>query len=216
MPHHVTQRGNHREQVFNAAGDPEAYLDLLHAYGRRLGLAVYAYCLMPNHVHLVVIPSTLESMHRTFQAVHSQFAQRVNRMRAIGGHLWQGRYHSSALDSDHFLNAIRYVERNPVDAKLVARAEDYRWSSAAAHCGMRNDPVLEPASESSVLRGIADWSSWLSQGVPDERQKLLKRNIRLGLPCGSDSFVEALGRTVGRDLRYHPYGGQRKIVDNAI
>ncbi|HKX99523.1 MAG TPA: transposase [Steroidobacteraceae bacterium] len=211
VPHHVTQRGNHRERVFHAAGDSEAYLDLLRAYGRRLNLAIYAYCLMPNHVHLVVIPSTQESMHRTLQAVHSQFAQRINRMRAIGGHLWQGRYHSSALDSDHFLNAVRYVERNPVEAKLVLRAEDYRWSSAAAHCGMRNDPLLEPTGKSSVLRGIADWSSWLSQRVPDEREMLLRRNVRLGLPCGSDSFVEELGRTIGRDLRYHPRGGQRRV-----
>jgi putative transposase len=135
-------------------------------------------------------------------------------MRAIGGHLWQGRYHSSALDSDHFLNAIRYVERNPVEANLVSRAQDFRWSSAAAHCGMRSDPLLEPANKSILLRGIADWSRWLLHRIPDERQKLLKRNVRLGLPCGSDSFVEELGRTVGRDLRYHPHGGQRKI-DNA-
>jgi putative transposase len=211
VPHHVTQRGNHRERVFHAAGDPEAYLDLLHAYARRLGLAIHAYCLMPNHVHLVVTPSTLESMHRTLQAVHSQFAQRVNRMRAVVGHLWQGRYHASALDANHFLNAVRYVERNPVEASLVTRAEDYQWSSAAGHCGMRTDPLIEPASSTNVLRGIADWSSWLSLGVQDDCRKLLRRNERRGLPCGSESFVEQLGRIAGRDLRYHPHGGRRKI-----
>lgn len=210
MPHHVTQRGNHRERVFFAAGDPEAYLSLLHAYGRRQGLAVFAYCLMPNHVHLVVVPSGTDSMPRALQAVHSQYAQRVNRMREISGHLWQGRYYSSALDPAYFLNATRYVERNPVEAGLVAQAQDYRWSSAAAHCGMRVDPLLEPASKSSVLRGIANWSSWIAKGIPDDCRKLLQRNARLGLPCGSDSFVEQLEKLTGRDLQFHSRGGRRK------
>lgn len=106
--------------------------------------------------------------------------------------------------------ATRYVERNPVEAGIVARAQDYPWSSAAAHCEKRSDPLLEPTSKSSLLRGIGDWSSWLAAGVPDECGKLLRRNARLGLPCGSASFVEQLGRMAGRDLRFHPQGGRRK------
>jgi putative transposase len=210
VPHHVTQRGNHRERVFFAAGDHEAYVGLLHAFARREGLAVFAYCLMPNHVHLVVVPSTTDSMHRTLQAVHSQYAQRVNRMRVISGHLWQGRYYSSPLDADHFLNAIRYVERNPVEAGLAARAQDFPWSSAAAHCGIRRDPLIEPASSSSLLRRIDDWSSWLAAGIPDECAKLFQRNARLGLPCGSSSFVAHLEKMADRDLRFRPQGGQPK------
>jgi putative transposase len=212
LPHHVVQRGNHRERVFFAAGDPEAYLSLLNAYGREQGLEVFAYCLMPNHVHLVVVPRSVDGMYRALQAVHSQYAQRVNRMRAINGHLWQGRYYSSALDSDHFLNAVRYVERNPVAAGLVARAEDYRWSSAAAHCGARRDPVLQPACRSVVLRGIADWSKWIAATVPEDCRKLLQRNSRLGLPCGSAAFVEQLGKFAGRDLQYYPRGGRLKRI----
>lgn len=196
--------------MFFAPGDPEAYLDLLQTHARRAGLAVFAYCLMPNHVHIVVMPSCKDSLERALQSVHSQYTQRVNRMRGIVGHLWQGRYHSCALDSDHFLNAVRYVERNPVAADLVRRAEDYRWSSAAAHCGMRAEPLLASASESSVLKGIANWSSWLAIGVPDDCRRLLQRNSRLGLPCGSDKFVEQLEKLAGRELRYHPWGGRRK------
>jgi putative transposase len=213
VPHHVTQRGNHRENVFHAAGDPEAYLDLLHAYGRREGLRVFAYCLMPNHVHLVVVPSSSDGMCRGLQAVHGQYAQRVNRMRKSVGHLWQGRYWSSALDSDHFLNAVRYVERNPVAAGLVARAEQYRWSSAAAHCGMREDRLLEPVDHSTALSGISDWPRWLAGEVPEECRKLLRRNARLGLPCGSSEFIDRLGEIAGRDLHYRPRGGQRRIKD---
>ncbi len=210
VPHHVTQRGNHRESVFFAPGDPEAYLELLRNHARRAGLAVFAYCLMPNHTHTVAVPSSKDSLERALQPVHSQYAQRVNRMRGIVGHLWQGRFHSCALDADHFLNAVRYVERNPVAAGLVARAEDYRWSSAAAHCGLRADPLLEPASGSSVLKGIANWSDWLAIRVPEECQKLLQRNSRLGLPCGSEKFVEELEKLAGCELRYRSWGGRRK------
>lgn len=165
---------------------------------------------MPNHTHLIAVPSNRESLERALQPVHSQYAQRVNRMRGIVGHLWQGRYHSCALDSDHFMNAVRYVERNPVAADLVKRAEDYRWSSAAAHCGLRTDPLLAPASESNILKGIADWSNWLSIGVPDECRELLQRNSRMGLPCGSDEFVAELEKLAGRELRYRSWGGRRK------
>jgi putative transposase len=165
---------------------------------------------MPNHVHLVVVPSRMDSMPRVLQVVHGQYAQRVNRMRAITGHLWQGRYYASALDTAYLLNATRYVERNPVEAGLVTRAQDYRWSSAAAHCGTRIDPLLEPVSKSGVLRGIADWSKWLAKEVPDDCRKLLQRNARLGLPCGSANFVEQLEKIAGRDLQFRRHGGQPK------
>lgn len=210
VPHHVTQRGNHREQVFFERGDPEAYLSLLHAHARRHQLAIVAYCLMSNHVHLVVIPAAMDSMHRTLRAVHSEYAQRVNRMRTISGHLWQGRYNSCPLDARHFLNAIRYVELNPVDAGMVASAEDYPWSSAAAHCGLRSNPLLESPNDFSLLRGIADWSVWLAHGVPDDCQAALQRHERRNLPCGSEEFIAELERTAGRDLRYRARGGRRK------
>ncbi len=210
VPHHVTQRGNHRERVFLSAGDPEAYLSLLHAYARRYGLEIHAYCLMPNHVHLVATPTSTDGMHRALRAVHSQYAQRVNRMREISGHLWQGRYYSSALDASHFLNAIRYVELNPVNAGMIGKAEDYAWSSAAARCGRRIDPLLEPKQRSSLLNGIADWSGWLAQGVPDDCRNLLRRHGRQNLPCGSAEFVSGLEKVAGRELRLRSRGGQRK------
>jgi len=210
VPHHVTQRGNHREQVFFDSADPEAYLCLLHAHARLQQLTVFAYCLMPNHVHLVVVPHDVHGMHRALRAVHSQYAQRVNRMRQTSGHLWQGRYRSSPLDSNHFLNAIRYVELNPVSAGMVAAAEEYRWSSAAAHCGLRHDPLLEPSHQSSLLKGIQNWSSWLARGVPEELQTTLRRHEQRNLPCGSQEFIDQLERSAGRALTFRKRGGQRK------
>jgi putative transposase len=215
VPHHVTQRGNHRERVFLEPGDPEAYLSLFHAYSRRNGLKTFAYCLMPNHVHLVVVPGDVDAMHRTLRAVHSQFAQRINRMRGITGHLWQGRYHSSTLDVPHFLHAIRYVEQNPVRAGLTTQAEHYPWSSAAAHCGLRQDHLLAPVASSDLLAGITCWSTWLASGVPDEVRQTLQQRESRNLPCGSREFVDQLSRTSGRDLQFRSRGGQRKKIPPA-
>lgn len=210
LPYHVTQRGNYRERVFLSPGDPEAYLSLLHAYTKRFGLLLFAYCLMPNHVHLIILPTTRDGPHRALRAVHCQYAQRIHRMRAVSGHLWQGRYRACALDSVHFVNAVRYTELNPVRAGLVARAEDYPWSSAAAHCGRRADPLLEPAESSSLLKGITDWRGWLAQGVPEDCLNTLRRHAPRDLPCGSDEFVTRLEESAGRCLRYRPRGGQKK------
>ena len=210
VPCHVTQRGNYRAQVFLSPGDPEAYLSLLHAYFQRFGVVLFAYCLMPNHVHLVLTPTNLDGLHRALRAVHSQYAQRVHRMRTVSGHLWQGRYYSCALDSAHFVNAIRYVELNPVRAGLVARPEDYPWSSAAAHCGQRTDHLLEPAGNSPLLAGITDWSSWLAKGVPEDCLARLRRHAPRNLPCGSDEFLTRLEETAGHSLRYKARGGQKK------
>jgi putative transposase len=185
-------------------------LNLLHAYSRRYGLEIFSYCLMPNHVHLVATPTNTDGMHRALRAVHSQYAQRINRMRRIKGHLWQGRYFSSALDVKHFLNAVRYVELNPVSAGLVVAAEDYPWSSAAAHCGLRTDPLLEPRLRSKPLARIVNWSSWLARGVPEECSEVLRRHEGRNLPCGSDEFVAQLERSARRVLHFRSRGGQCK------
>ena len=212
IPHHVTQRGNHRERVFRAKGDPEAYLSLLHTYARRYGIAVLAYCLMPNHVHLVLTPTTADGVARALRAVHCQYAQRVHRLRGVSGHLWQGRYFSSALDPRHFLNAIRYVELNPVRAGLIAKPESYRWSSAAAHCDQRFDPLLEPRQRSALLGSIADWSAWLAEGIEGDCLERLRRHTPGNLPCGSDAFGARLEKSTGRSRRYWTRGGQPKAA----
>lgn len=210
VPYHVTQRGNHRERVFHERGDAETYLLLLEMYARQHGVRIFAYCLMPNHVHLVLVPASLDGLCRTLRAVHSQYAQRVNRMHGWTGHLWQGRFHSSALDASWFLNAVRYVERNPVAAGLSARAEDYRWSSAAAHCGLRRDLLIRPAAESPTLAGIVDWSAWLAAGLPQEDVDVLRSHERRNLPCGSNEFVKEMERLAGRPMTIRRRGRKRK------
>ncbi len=213
VPHHVTQRGNHRESVFFCRGDHFAYLRLLREHSQQHSIEVVAYCLMPNHVHLVLVPSGAEQLHRVLRAVHGQYAQRINRMTRQKGHLWQGRYFSSPLDSDYFLNAVRYVELNPVRAGLVGKAEEYCWSSAAAHCGLGDDSLVGSKPKSALFAKIASWSRWLSEGIADKSLTALRRNCSQNLPCGSSEFVAQLEKVVGRPLQYKPAGRQPRKQD---
>jgi putative transposase len=202
----VTQRGNHREPVFTAPGDHETFLALLRTYAAKHALKIHAWCLMTNHTHVVTTPIHTESLRLTLGPVHSQYAQRVNRMRGTLGHLWQGPYGACALDARHFLNAVRYVELNPVTAGLCAKAEDYPWSSARAHCCGYFDPLIVPREDSPLLAEIKDWRAWLEQGVPEDCRERLKKHERQGLPCGSPEFVESLEKIAGRSLQFRPRG----------
>lgn len=212
----MTQRGNHRQRVFFGAGDEEAYLRLLREHAAEFGVRLVAYCLMPNHVHLVAIPDSPPGLHRLMKAVHGQYAQRVNRMREITGHLWQGRYFSSVLDSNYFLNAVRYVELNPVRAGIVARAEDHAWSSAAAHCGRRSDSVVAEMPDNSPFAGIANWSQWLAEGVAPHVLDSLRDCGWRNLPCGSSRFIKDLEKASGRTLARRKPGRQPQLRQESL
>ncbi len=169
VPHHVTQRGNHRQQVFFDDADRLAYLDWLRLYSAEEAVSVLAYCLMPNHIHLVAVPAKPDALRRALKPLHGRYAHRVNRELAWHGHLWQGRFHSAPLDESHLWAAVRYVERNPVRAGLVEIAQRYPWSSAAAHCGLRHDPVLSAEARwQRQIEAVGDWSAWLAAGDTQE------------------------------------------------
>ena len=202
-PHHITQRGNRREDVFFTDADRQRYLALLSRYAAEHGLTVQAYCLMSNHVHLVAVPEQAASLALTLKPVHLRYAQELNRRLDLSGVLWQGRFYSCPLDYDHFWSAVRYVERNPVRAGLVGRAEDWAWSSARAHCGMRTDPLQ---TEVRPPEWLTDWSAWLRNEDDDETLKQLRVCTRTGRPVGAESFVKRLERLVGRRLRALPVG----------
>jgi putative transposase len=206
VPHHVTQRGIQRSTVFIDHTDGAHYLDLLRHYTAQSDIEVVAYCLMPNHVHLVLIPPDKDALHRTLKSVHGRYASRFNRARDRVGHLWQNRYFSAPLDSDYFLNAVRYVELNPVRARLISRADEYPWSSAGAHCGLRPDPLVTARPRSVLFRGIDDWGLWLSRGVSDDTLAAIRRQTFKNLPCGSESFISGLESEAGKILRPRPNG----------
>ena len=147
--------------------------------------------------------------------LHMRYAQRINRARGWKGHLWQGRFFSSALDEAYRWAAVRYVERNPVRAKIVRKAENYPWSSAAAHCGLREDPVLTAkAYWRKQFESVRDWSAWLSEGDEPQELEVLRRNVGKGLPCGSPTFIKKLEKLAGRVLQFRPPGRPKIQTDN--
>ena len=130
FPHHITQRGNYRRNVFENEADYLHYIDWLVLYSDKYLLEIWAYCLMGNHVHFIVLPLNADSIARTFNTLHMRYAQCINRRHKQAGHLWQGRFVSCVLDERHLYAGIRYVEKNPVRAGVVRKPQDYRWSSA--------------------------------------------------------------------------------------
>jgi putative transposase len=214
LPYHVVQRGNRRENVFFGDADRTAYLRWLSEYCAFYGVQILAYCLMTNHVHFVAVPATEDAFETTFRALHTRYAMRVNRVRQSTGHVWQGRPFSAVLDEAYLYTAVRYVELNPVRAGMVGKAEEYRWSSAAAHCGLRRDSLLAPAAGwLPDVGGAAGWSGWLALRDDPNRVAVLRRNSQRSLPCGDDAFVRDLERRTGQTLRPAKMGRPRKVVE---
>jgi putative transposase len=199
VPHHITPRGNRRQPTFFGDADYRAYLDLLAAWCGRFGAEIWAYCLMPNHVHLVAVPAAEDSLRRALGEAHRRYTRAINARQGWVGHLWQARFSSCALDAAHLLAAARYVELNPVRARLVARADDWLWSSARAHLAGRDDRVAKVAPLLEAVGG--DWAAFL--GVPggEGERDALRRHARTGRPLGNARFVAAMEERLGRRLR---------------
>ncbi len=206
------QRGNRREDVFFTDEDRHTYLNWLKEYSKKHRVDILAYCLMTNHIHLVVVPNTEDGLSNVLKPLHMRYAQRINREKGWKGHLWQGRYFSSPLSEQYLWAAIRYVERNPVRAKMLRKAERYPWSSAAAHCGLHDDSLLtNKTSWLKKFKQIDNWSAWLAEGDDDEQLSVLRRNSEKGLPCGSEKFIKKLEKISGKVLQYRPQGRPQNL-----
>ncbi len=203
IPYHVTQRGNRRQPVFFRGDDYRTYLAFLQEESRRWQLAIWAYCLMTNHVHLVVWPITEQSLSRAIAETHRRYTRYVNFREGWRGYLWQGRFGSAPLDDHHLTAAMRYVERNPVEAKLVERASDYPWSSARAHALHLPDPLLSPCF---LTDQIPNWEDFLATPEEPTTTQRLEVQVRTGRPYGTTTFLEQLEQRVGYRLRRLPVG----------
>ena len=194
-PHHIIQRGNRRQKVFFEDSDRILYLKLLKEQGEARGLMYWAYCLMGNHVHLIAVPSKNDSF-RAFAQANWQYAKTVNSRQGWRGYLWQGRFISYPMDESYCFLGMRYVERNPVRARMVTKAEDYRWSSARHHVhGVKDEMITRCYMQDE----IKDWSEYLR--VEDDKIEELRRSIGTGRPLGSDDFLKILEKKTGRILR---------------
>lgn len=207
VPHHITQRGNRRQATFFNEADYAAYLELMTDWCGRCGVAVWAYCLMPNHVHLIVVPESEDGLRRGIGEAHRRYSRRINFREGWRGHLWQGRFASFPMDESHLMLAARYVELNPVRAKLCRAPWRWRWSSAAAHVAGRSDILVDVAP---MLGRVDDWREYLAAGVEPEQAALLRRHERTGRPLGSSVFLKRLEGRLGRTLRKKTPGRKSK------
>ena len=190
VAHHVTQRGNRRLETFFQDDDYESYKSLLSANCAEAGVAVWGYCLMPNHVHLILVPSDTDGLSQALSRTHKRYAERINRRYDWSGHLWQGRFSSVAMDNAHLLAAAKYVELNPVRARLCDRAKDWRWSSARAHLAGKPDGLVDPAP---LLEEIGDWNTFLAVQMDEKAAERLRANERGSRPLGDDAFLKRAG-----------------------
>jgi len=213
FPHHVTQRGNRRSRVFFEDGDYALYIDLLSEAAVRAGTETGCDCLMPNHVHLVAVPSDKDGLRATFADAHRRYTGYINARLRVTGHLWQGRFGSVVMDESHLFHAVRYVSLNPVRAKLVPQAQDWRWSSVAAHLSGNDDKLVRVAP---ILERYGGFAAVLDESTGDEPEfKRLRQSETTGRPLGSEAWMEKLEKTIGRTLKPQKRGPKTKDRDGS-
>jgi len=216
VAYHVTQRGNGRQFILPSDAERWVYLDLVRQAVRRHALSVVGYCLMSNHVHLVVVPHRPEALAEVFHQVHGRYASYWNVAHASCGHVWQGRFHSCPMDPGHLWTALRYAELNPVRAALVEEAAAWPWSSAPAHCGVAD---ADACLEMSLWRehwSVPNWRKFLAEGERESELRALRRCTYKGLPFGPTEFTRTLETSTQRKLTVRPRGRPRKAPGSEI
>ncbi len=210
VPHHVTQRGNRRQTVFFGEHDYQAYARLLAEHARKAGVTVWAWCLMPNHVHLMLVPRSADALRAVLSEAHRRYSLLVNLREGWRGYLWQGRFASCPMDEAHALAAARYIELNPVRAGLARRPEDWRWSSARAHLTGCCDRLT-----AIDALGIppAEWPAFLDRGLGDDTLAAIRGGERTGRPLGDAGFLRRLERATGRNLARRKPGRKAARVE---
>jgi putative transposase len=209
IPYHVTQRGNAGQFLLASDSERLVYLRLLRRYIQVHELALMGYCLMSNHVHLIVVPRRAESLAMALKNTHGRYATYWNAAHQSSGHVWQGRFYSCPLDEAHLWIALRYAERNPVRARLVPNAEDWAWSSARGHCGDSDaEPCLDVAAWAKRWSG-REWRDYLRSGESDEDLRDIRKCTHTGRPLGSRDFLHGLEESTARQLEPHKGGRPR-------
>ena len=195
-PHHVTQRGNGRAQTFFRERDYALYRDLLAEHAAAAGVEVWAWVLMPNHVHLILVPADADGLRRALSPVHRRYAGHIHTRLQRSGHFWQGRFGCVAMDEAHLGAALRYVMLNPVRARLVDRAVAWPWSSLHAYLG-KDDGLTRTAP---MLSRYPEFAELIAAGEDEAMSQRLRRAESVGRPVGDETFLRRLEAASGRSL----------------
>jgi len=212
-PHHITQRGNYRQKIFSSDTDREKYLEFIAGESKRYGLKILAYCLMPNHVHFIAVPESDDSMGNVFKYVNMKYSQYYNKKIGSGGHLFQGRFFSSVMDERYLIACARYIERNPVRAKMVKIPSDWIWSSAKIHCGITSH-------DSFGVKNLfdytdypqKDWKGFIEKLDNTEEVETIRNHTRRGRPLGETQFIKKLEKKLNRFLLFRQRGRPKKNI----
>jgi len=209
IPHHITQRGNYRQTIFEEQADYARYCAWAQEYAEKYDLSILAFCLMNNHVHLIVIPHAKDTLAKAINTLHMRYSQYMNKKHQVKGHLWQGRFFSSFLDDVYLYRAIRYVEQNPVRAGMVKEAWAYRWSSARVHAGIAGEESSIPVDTSTFAMGAAEWKRFLRAEDKELCDEMRIKTGR-GLAVGTEKFIARIENRLQRSLACKPQGRPRK------
>lgn len=207
---HITQRGNYGQRTFFTSHDHRFFLNLVAEHSLDDSVDVLAYCLMPNHFHLILHGHQTGSISRFMQSLNGRYAQFIHSRLQRQGRFWQSRFYSCVLDSAHLVAALRYVELNPVRANMVPCAPDYPWSSALIHTGQQPPPSWLNISAFGELFTPTEWQQFLADGQPSEEQALIRRATRHAAVAGSPEFIGSLEVAFSRNLQVHSPGRPRR------
>jgi len=199
LPHHVTQRGNGRAQTFFNDDDYRLYLDLLRKHCTEAEVGIWAWVLMPNHVHLILTPRDADGLRRALSKVHRTYAGHLHARLQRTGHFWQGRFGCVPMDETHLAAALRYVALNPVRARLAKRAVDWRWSSVHDQLSRKRSGKLTDTAP--VRERFPHFAALIAAGEDEDLSMALRRAETIGRPLGDTAFLKALERRTGRTLR---------------
>ena len=206
-PHHITQRGNRRQETFFCDKDYTAYISLMAECCGRFNVEIWFYCLMPNHVHLIAVPKSEDGLRRAIGEAHRHYTRGINFRQDWRGHLWQGRFSSFAMDNKHLIAAVRYIAMNPVKAGLSKRPEQYRWSSAAAYLRGKTDPLVKVRGLNKI---IDDWPEFFKESVDSLMAERIRKHEHTGRPLGSEKFLLRLEKILNRMLLPKKAGRPKK------
>lgn len=215
VPHHVTQRGNGRQQTFFGDTDYAAYVDLMRRHAAEQGVAVRHWVLMPNHVHLVLVPRRAGSLRAFMARVSRAYAGMIHTREQRTGHFWQDRFGCVAMDEAHRAAALLYISDNPVRARLAPSARDWRWSGIHALLDGRDDGLTD-------AEGVGARRAWLAaqlavgHGPPEEAAGALRQAESIGRPLGDDRFLALVEQATGRDGRPRKRGPKAKVELSAL
>ena len=207
FPHHIIQRGNRRQKVFFNEGDYKEYLKLLNNYSHRFKVDILAYCLMPNHVHLIATPHKDGNLAQAIGETHRNYTRFINFREKWRGYLWQGRFSSYVLDEGYLLAATRYILLNPVKAGIAKKPWDYKWSSAKYHIRIVNSSL---AKDGLLRELIGNWQDFLNTASGADDAGLLQLHERTGRPLGDNAFIEKLESLLKITLKKKRAGRRKK------